>query len=133
MNDRPDRLRPVGGFAEVVGGLIPDLSLDPENDLSAKPMWQATIYVKFSHSERLVSNLNKTIQDKLKGRLPMSFVASDPGGHYLMAHFLVEDDSELSKALVYGFADGIRDAIREASPVSDIRADIEFVGDDEEA
>ena len=133
MTDKPDYLKPVGGFIEVVSSLIPDLSLAPEKDLSVSPAWQATVYIQFQDNDRLVEGLNKTIEGKLNGRLPTSYVNKGVDDkHYLLVHFLVEDDSESSEDLVDSFADGIHDAISETSIIYDSRTDIEFVGEEKE-
>lgn len=134
MSDKPDYLKPIGGFVEVVGHLIPDLSLPPEEDLSTNPTWQATVYVKFRDNERLVEGLNRMIEEKLKGRLPSSSVGKDiDDQHYLLAHFLIEGNDSSSEDLVDMFTDGIHDAISEASLVYDSVTDIDFVGEEDEA
>lgn len=132
MNDKNgDHLKPVGGFAEVIGVSIPDLSLPDESDVFEKPSWDAKVYVYFRHNERLIESLTKVIDTKLKGRRPHSNVGKDiEGNQLLLIQFWVSDDEVAKQALVTTFAEAVSASVSEVSQVLNVMVDVGYVGDE---
>jgi len=127
--ERPFKLRAVGGFAEVMLPTIPDLRVGPENDMLKVPTWQAHIYIRFEGNNHLIESLAELVPGQLGGRFADVEVLSDHEGlYYLVATFFIEDDTPESLERKNAFKDALVAAIGEVAVVLDVRSGIEYVG-----
>ena len=122
MTDNGNKLRAVGGFADIVNADLPNLRLEGDERLDIKPRFDATIYIRFKGEDKLVESLLSKIITKLDGRMPDASIEKDgEGGHFLLVMFQVVDSEQASRDLVDDFARRLVDGIQDVSELIDSR------------